>query len=378
MHPEWAVRDRDGQEVVSSGKPDAQALPDEARPFGSWTFLCPSGEYLDLMLRQTAEICELYPHADGLWFDICGGPWSPSGPWCYCDNCRRGMAAEGVALDDTAVVVAYAVRKWKNFFAKCREIVDARLKDPVVYFNGTTFTHGRFRLWEYNTQHDLEDLPTTWGGYDKLPLRARLFARTRRPCVAMSGKFHTSWGEFGGFKHSDALRYEAAQMIAFGARCNFGDQLHPSGEMDLATYRRIGEAFRYVERVQEYGLDGFPCANLGVWWGNERATSTGSFAPESNHNGVVRMLLENQIDFQVVDEEDELCPERLAVIILAGSACLTAEQARKLEDYRRRGGRLLVLGESGLDADTRSRFVLDVGAEYLGPPTFRQDYLLVP
>ena len=32
----------------------------------------------------------------------------------------------------------------------------------------------------------------------------------------MSGKFHTEWGEFGGFKHADALKYEAAAMIASG------------------------------------------------------------------------------------------------------------------------------------------------------------------
>ena len=76
------------------------------------------------------------------------------------------------------------------------------------------------------TQHDLEDLPTTWGGDDKLPVRAKLFANAGVPIVAMRGNFHTSWGEFGGFKHPDAIRCEAASMIAFGAAYNFGDQLH--------------------------------------------------------------------------------------------------------------------------------------------------------
>ena len=119
-------------------------------------------------------------------------------------------------------------------------------------------------MYEHNTQHDLEDLPTTWGGYDKLPVRAKLFANTGTPMVAMSGKFHTSWGEFGGFKHPDALRYEAAAMIAFGVACNFGDQLHPLGEMEMDTYRNIGEAFEYVEQIEAYGIGGLAGGQPGA------------------------------------------------------------------------------------------------------------------
>jgi hypothetical protein len=52
----------------------------------------------------------------------------------------------------------------------------------------------------------------------------------------MTGKFHQTWGEFGGFKRPEALRYECAAMLAFGARCSIGDQLHPSGEMNPDTY----------------------------------------------------------------------------------------------------------------------------------------------
>ena len=64
----------------------------------------------------------------------------------------------------------------------------------------------------------------------------------------MSGKFHKAWGEFGGFKHRDAILYEAASMVAFGANVNFGDQLHPSGTMEMSTYENIGYAYEYVEK----------------------------------------------------------------------------------------------------------------------------------
>ena len=48
-----------------------------------------------------------------------------------------------------------------------------------VFFNGTTaLNYGanfRHQMYENNTLQDLEDLPTTWGGYDKLPMQAKFF-----------------------------------------------------------------------------------------------------------------------------------------------------------------------------------------------------------
>jgi len=236
-HPEWCVRNRDGTIAVTRWP--AGAAPDDPRPYGSWKYMCPTGDYKALMLAQTEEICRWYV-TDGLWYDI-----TNTYPVCFCENCLRGMTDEGIDLDDDGAVLAYSAQKWERFRRACTGLVQSHHPDAVLYFNGTTKLHGpngniRFRTYGDNTQHDLEDLPTTWGGYDKLPLRARHFQTTGTPIVAMSGKFHTSWGEFGGFKHPDAIRYEAAAMVAFGAACNFGDQLHPLGEMDLDTYRNIG------------------------------------------------------------------------------------------------------------------------------------------
>ena len=81
----------------------------------------------------------------------------------------------------------------------------------------------------------------------------------------MSGKFHTEWGEFGGFKHPDALKYEAAAMIASGANCNFGDQLTSSWFHRFSTYENIGHAYQYVEQIEAYGIGGKPISKLGIW-----------------------------------------------------------------------------------------------------------------
>ena len=358
-HPEWCVRREDGG--IASTNWDDNASPEDRKPSFSWQFMCPSGGYLDLMLRQTEEICQYYP-ADGLWYDITGGP-----P-CYCETCRRGMAAGGYDVANPEAVFQYGATKWRHFMAECKKILSLYHPEATVYFNGTTILHpdtrGRnvkARLFDDNSQQELEDLPTTWGGYDKLPLRAKFFHNTGKPLIAMSGKFHTSWGEFGGFKHPDALRFEAGSMLAFGAACNFGDQLHPSGEMDLATYANIGQAFEYVEQIEEYGLDAIPAANLGLWFANSKP----------DDEGTAVMLLETQTDFRVVDGAKELAS--YAAIILPGAACLNADEAARLNAYVAGGGSLLVLGESVLD-EKRERFLLDVGADYLGPARYDEDF----
>jgi hypothetical protein len=362
-HPEWCVRKPDG--TINATNWDPNAGPDDPKPNFSWQFMCPSGGYLDLMLRQTEEICQRFA-VDGLWYDI------TAGPPCWCETCRTGMLAEGIGLADEDAVQLYNVGKWRRFSELTSAIVARYHPEASVFYNGTTVIHGngphgrdpKHRLFDANTNQELEDLPTTWGGYDKLPLRARFFQNTGKPLIAMSGKFHTSWGEFGGFKHPDALRYEAGSMLAYGAACNFGDQLHPAGAMDLGTYRNIGAAFEYVEQIEAYGLDAVPAADLGLWF-------SGS---QTDDEGTALMLLETQHDFAVVDPAADFA--RYRVIVLPGAACLSAAEAAKLAKYVAGGGNLLVTGESALD-QAGTRFVLDVGADYLGSAQYADDFTVV-
>jgi len=357
-HPDWCARKKDGS--IATINLDENAAPTDRRPIVSWKFLCPSGAYRDLILRQTEELCQRYP-VDGFWYDI-----NNASPPCYCQTCRLGMSTEGIDPEDDAAVAAFNLRKWRNFFQAARTLIARYHPTATVFFNGTTTlspSNLGGAMFADNTQQELEDLPTTWGGYDKLALRAKFFHNFSQPIVAMSGKFHTMWGEFGGFKHPDAIRYEAAAMIANGVACNFGDQLHPSGEMDPETYRNIGHAYAYVEQIESYGIGAKPVSRLGVWM-------SGS-TPDDE--GVSSMLQELHEDFVVVDPNQL---STLDTIILTGAPGLTPAQAELLATFVQSGGGLLVLGEGALNPE-RTDFLLDVGARYLGPANFQEDYLVV-
>ncbi len=356
-HPEWCARHQDGS-FIWGGDPAAD--PDDPYPTFTWKLLCPSGGYHEHIKAQVAEICRRYD-VDGLWFDIYQVHHG-----CWCDRCRAGMKAAGVDMDDPKAVVRHFAGVYKAHYADLRRTIAALRPDATVFFNGTTaFRDGNqtHAVHEYNTHQDLEDLPTGWGGYDEFPYRSKYYLGLGYQICAMSGKFHTAWGEFGGFKHPDAIRYEAASMIAFGSACNFGDQLHPSGLMDMQTYENVGKAFKYVEQIEDYGPGGTPVADLGLWFtGNTEADF-----------GANKMLLELQMDYLIANAHNL---DRFKAVILPSSPCLSADEAAAIQRYVDAGGALFVLSTGAMD-ETTSRFLLDVGADYAGPAQYDIDYTAV-
>lgn len=361
VHPEWCVRDKNG-DIVANGGLSPNARPTDPKPTFSWKRLCAaaSGPYHRNILSQVEEICQRYP-VDGFWFDI----YMDND--CHCEFCVARMKQEGVDLTHQEAVTRSYVLSIKEHMRQLRELIAPLHPNATVFFNSATHVGDtvRFkeRLFDRNTQQELEDLPTTWGGYDKLPIEAKYHLGEGSRVVAMSGKFHKSWGEFGGFKSADAIKYEAAAMIANGASCNFGDQLHPSGHMDTSTYRNIGEAYAYVEKIEDYGPGGIPYSKLGVWLTlNDEAD-----------RGTANMLLETHYDFVPANEKNL---DSLAVLILPSEPCLSVAQAAAISAWVQRGGKLLAFAAGALN-QSRNRFLLDVGADYLGVSEYDCDYTVV-
>lgn len=361
-HPDWVAREKSGQ--FQGLLWNFEAKPTDVKTENAWLWLCPanSGPYHQHILKQVKEICENYA-VDGFWFDI----YHVMNNGCHCQYCKARMKTEGTDMNDHAAVMKSAALAVKEHMRELRELIAQYHPNATVFFNSATHlvNKGGFvnRLYDMNTQQELEDLPTTWGGYDKLPLEAKYHLQNGNAIVAMSGKFHKSWGEFGGFKHSDAIKYEAAAMISNGAACNFGDQLHPSGQLDIETYRNIGKAYEYVEKIEKYGLGGMPVSKLGMWL---------TLNDKADH-GVVNILLETQNDFIVANEQNLY---QLELLIIPSQRCLTQNQAQKINDWVKRGGKLIVFGEGALD-ETGKKFILDIGADYLGTSAFNFDFTVV-
>lgn len=80
----------------------------------------------------------------------------------------------------------------------------------------------------------------------------------------MTGKFHTSWGDFHSLKNQAALEFEAFRMLSFGFACSIGDQLPPDGRLNAATYRLIGKVYRPFAEREAWARPSTPLVEAAV------------------------------------------------------------------------------------------------------------------
>jgi hypothetical protein len=85
------------------------------------------------------------------------------------------------------------------------------------------------------------------------------------------------------------------------------------------------------------------------------------------------MLLEMHYDFIIADDRNL---DDLELLIIPGKPCLETAQAQKINEWVKKGGRLIVFGEGALDK-TRGSFLLDVGATYLKKSDYDFDFTVV-
>lgn len=362
--------------VASHEHPEWRAINDKGQYFGwvaeptkpGFHAMCFRSPYLDYLCDQIREACRLFPEANGIFLDIV----SPKA--CYCEYCQRWMREAGLELDNPRDIDRAANETLRLYYerttAAAREL---RPDMPVFHNSGNIGPRFRENGWlEFFSHYELESLPTGGWGYDHFPLTAKYVAQFGREYLGMTGKFHGSWGEFGGFKHPNALRYECAAMLAYGAKCSVGDQCHPSGEMDRGTYALIGAAYSEVE-AKEPWCDGVRnVADIGVMMECGQRGSRHD-RPTASDTGAGRTLLEGHFLFDMLDYESDFGKYR--VIILPDTIVVDDALKAKLDAYIANGGRLFMTGVSGLDASRRS-FLFDVGAETDGASPFAPDYIL--
>ena len=355
-HPEWLVRNLD--ESTTWAK-------DFTEP--GYHKMCMSSPYLDYLVKQIEEVCKNYD-ADGIFLDIAGV--QP----CYCQNCIAEREELGLNPYDENDVLKHAETVYKRYAEKTRAAVDKYKPNLPLFHNGGHIRQGRRDLVNYNTHLELESLPTGGWGYDHFPFSARYCQGLGVDYLGMTGKFHGSWGEFGGFKHPNALRFEVALAAANGAKCSVGDQLSPSGEMDMVTYDLIGSAYSELEEKEEW-LDNVESVADIVIISPEAYVgdlSTGQMTKvDDSGSGVCRIMLEGKYLFDVIDFESDF--SKYKVIILPDVIRTDIDFAKRLREFCDCGGKVLATGKSAL-YENSNEFCLNLGAEWIKENPYKPDY----
>lgn len=350
-HPEWLILDATGK-----------AIEDR------WPWLCMNSPYLDQVLRENEEIHGQYK-LNGGWYDILKQP--PGGcfcKWCVEDRKRQGL---GVSKDDIFKhnkQVAFRVEE------ALTRVVRKHNPHGGTFFNSRLVIGVRDEL-PYYSHIEIESLPTGGWGYTHFQQRVRYMRTLGKELIGMTGRFHKSWGDFGGLKNQAALDFETLNFLANGARCSVGDQLHPRGRLDAVTYKRIGRAYEKIQALEPWARHTQGVAEIGVY----SSTSTNPDATTQKiteiDQGFTNMLVELHQQFDILDLESPL--DRYKLVILPDAIGPHEKILTKLRPFLARGGALIVSHESLLDPATK-RFALDeLGVTYNGPSKFAQEYLVL-
>lgn len=350
-HPEWLVL----------GSPSAGAdFVNEAR----YHLLCYNTPYLDKLIAQIGEVMRKY-NPSGLFLDI------SDVRHCYCSRCLASMRQKGLNPKDPAHVREHGEQVYAEYCDRVEREVRKYNPDTKIFHNAGNITRGRRDLAYRDTHLEIESLPTGGWGYDHFPMSAAYVRTLGMDYLGMTGKFHTTWGEFGGFKHPNALRYETALSLAFGARCSVGDQLHPSGEMNMSTYNLISAAYREVEEKEKWCTDTAPVTDIAIL--SSEACSPRNPRHNNADTGASRMLLEGKYLYDIIDLETSF--EKYKLLVLPDNIIADNALAQRLGDYLAAGGKLLATGESCLNPE-KTAFAVDIGAVYEGPNRCRPSYMI--
>lgn len=353
-HPEWVSVDVNGKRAGAS-------------PLGAgWKHMDMGSPYQDYLAEQIEEVCKKYKPCDGFFLDICFDSDSLS-RWNL-----DAMRKQGIDPHDEQARKRYAHERSHAYMARFKKLIDGHhgKKPCKIWFNSRPKVYLPEEK-KYLRHVEIEALPTGGWGYTYFPINVR-FARTfGLPTLGMTARFHKSWADFGGLKPEAALKYECTQMLAHGAACSVGDQIHPRGTLDKAAYKLIGNVYDYVERCEPWCDGAKPVTEIAVL----RNVDTGyHVTPGDATEGAMRALqqLKHQFDFLPAIDTVNLRGYRL--VIVPDHVNVTPRLKAKLQSHLKAGGSLLVAGQAAIGADGKP-VMPELGVVSHGPSPFTTTYL---
>ena len=360
-HPEWLAVDENGR-IQGPG-------PFEA---GFRHNLLVNSPYFDFLKAHVAEMFELLP-VDGFWFDIVK-------PLNDCSRLAMAqMKAIGLNPADRSHRERFGLQVINTFKREMAAYVRQFDAECTIFFNEGHISPANVPTLNCYTQLEIESIPSGEWGYTHFPITARYARTLDKPYLGMTGKFHTEWGDFHSLKNQEALEYECFQMLALGAQCSIGDQLHPSGVLDEATYQLVGQVYEQVRAKEPWCKNVTPVVEIGVMlpaaFGDETSSpaSTAHERIPRSTAGAYQILVADGFQFDFISPSSEF--GRYRVIILPDEIGLTESAVEKLKTFVTGGGKIIASYRGGLRANSET-FPEFFGVHFEGDAPFEPDFVI--
>lgn len=342
-HREWCKVNRQGQvcqyQEMGSGFRD----------------LCLNTGYGDHLLAMIRETLDKYP-VDELFLDCFH--MAP----CYGIECLDGMEALKMDPSDEQQAREYYRIVTGRFTADVKKIVKRLQPGIRVWFNSTI----PFNLQQ--THIEIEVLPTGGWGYDFLPWVIRYARTLKKPVITMTGRFHGSWGDFGGLRTEPSIMFDLCYSLANGGNCMIGDHLHPRGKLDPAVYSLISRVYGKIKELDRWTENARALAEIAIIDPRLQKFPADYWSDRYGHiAGAARMLGELKYQFDVSDGNIDLSSYK--VVILPDYVAVDADLKIKLEQYVKKGGVIISSAWSGLNPEKTGFAMRGFNAVYEGAET---------
>ena len=341
-HADWLVVKRDRTNYL----PKFDQTP-------GWTALCLAhDDFVELMLKHTREFVSRY-ELDGAWFDM---PVPIAGE-CFCRRCLDTLRAKGLDPFDKKVQRRHKQDIHISFLERATRAVRESRPGCQVDYNGQC-VYGLAERVPHMDNIDIEALPTASWGYYYFPTLVRYTRTSGLTSYGMTGRFHSSWADFGGLKLPVQLDVELASIVANAARCDIGDQMPPNGRLDPAVYHVIGKSYARIKALEPWLEGAVPVTEAAIVTGG---LPLDPLSTEANF-GISKLLIESRIQFDVV--EPDVAWERYGVVLLPDELEVDAKLAARLVKYASAGGAILVSNKAGVLAGTERSWLEPFGLHY--------------
>ncbi|MCU0317591.1 MAG: hypothetical protein MUC92_13480, partial [Fimbriimonadaceae bacterium] len=304
-----------------------------------WYKLDLASPYMDFLIEQTQEVCNMLgDELDGVFFDIL----FQAG--VHSEHCLKRFEEQGWDPKDKHCQRQMRRTILHEATGRLHDAVRSVSKTCSIFHN-SGHVDPSFRTKLSHFSHlELESLPTGGWGYMHFPITARYARTLDMPFLGMTGRFSESWGHFGSYKNQAALEYECFSALALGGGCSVGDQLHPSGKIDQATYSLIGSVYQQIAEVEPWCKGANGVAEIAVLLPEEPEDQEGRIDPRCL--GVARMLIEGAQQFDFADQHSDWSQYTVLVIPEANQEI----DEEKLSDYLRQGGKVIAAGDAVINS----------------------------
>ena len=308
---------------------------------------CYNSPFRDHLLSMIKEVASNYP-VQGFFIDcMINYP-------CICPTCVGMMKEQNIDYNDLQEVKRFSKESVLRLCGEISAAVREIIPDPMLYFNGPLFGDAR----NFDTFFDCECLPTAEWGYEYLPTMAH-YIRNIKPgsqVLNMTGRFY-DWGDFGGLRPAESLKYDLIYGMAHGMRPNIGGHFHPRGDKDQAVFDRIFEVYSELRKYDEFLYDAVNLTDTAVVYSaDDRFLRT-----SKSMRSAVRMLEELKIQFDVVIADSEKEWNQYKLLILPEDVEISPILAERIKEHIARGGAFFTCGDSAA-----KEFSSELGVKYQG------------